>query len=47
VVRRKVDSLSCIRCGSARYSVPKRLVGATVAVVVDHGALIILEPATG
>jgi transposase len=46
-VRRKVDSLSCIRYGSARYSVPQRLVGATVAVVVDHGALILLEPATG
>jgi len=46
-VRRKVDSLSCIRYGSARYSVPQRLVGDTVAVVVDHGALIILEPATG
>jgi hypothetical protein len=27
--------------------VPTRLVGATVAIVVDHGALIILEPATG
>lgn len=46
-VRRKVDSLSCIRYGSARYSVPKRLVGTTVAVVVDHGALILLEPTTG
>ena len=46
-VRRKVDRLSCIRYGSARYSVPTRLVGATVAVVVDHGALIILEPSTG
>ncbi len=46
-VRRKIDALSCIRYGSARYSVPQRLVGATVAVVVDHGALIILEPATG
>ncbi|WP_231100672.1 IS21 family transposase [Mycobacterium avium] len=46
-VRRKVDGLSCIRYGSARYSVPQRLVGATVAVVVDHGALILLEPATG
>jgi transposase len=45
-VRRKVDSLSCIRYGSARYSVPQRLIGATIAVVVDHGALIILEPAT-
>jgi len=46
-VHRKVDRLSCIRYGSARYSVPTRLVGTTVAVVVDHGALIILEPATG
>lgn len=46
-VRRKVDRLSCIRYGSARYSVPARLVGATVAVVVDHGALITLDPATG
>jgi transposase len=46
-VRRKVDSLSCIRYGSARYSVPTRLIGTTVAVVVDHGALILLEPATG
>ncbi|MGY1989173.1 IS21 family transposase [Mycolicibacterium fortuitum] len=46
-VRRKVDTLSCIRYGSARYSVPQRLVGATVAVVVDHGALILFEPATG
>ena len=46
-VRRKVDRLSCIRYGSARYSVPMRLVGATVSVVVDHGALIILESATG
>jgi transposase len=46
-VRRKVDRLSCIRYSSARYSVPTRLVGATVAVVVDHGALIILEPQTG
>ncbi len=46
-VRRKATSLSCIRYGSARYSVPQRLVGATVAAVVDHGALILLEPATG
>ncbi len=46
-VRRKVDRLSCVRYGSARYSVPTRLIGTTVAVVVDHGALIILEPATG
>lgn len=46
-VLRKVDRLSCIRYGSARYSVPTRLVGATVTVVLDHGAIILLEPATG
>ena len=45
-VHRKVDRLSCVRYGSARYSVPTRLVGTTVAVVVDHGALLILEPST-
>jgi hypothetical protein len=27
---RKVDKLSCVRFGSARYSVPSRLIGATV-----------------
>ncbi|SIE12183.1 transposase [Mycobacteroides abscessus subsp. abscessus] len=46
-VLRKVDRLSCVRYGSARYSVPMRLIGTTVAVVVDHGALCLLEPATG
>ena len=46
-VLRKVDRLSCIRYGSARYSVPMRLIGTTVAVVVDHGAIVLLEPATG
>ena len=46
-VLRKVDRLSCIRYGSARYSVPTRLIGSTVAVVVDHGALCLLESATG
>lgn len=46
-VLRKVDRLSCVRYGSARYSVPTRLIGATVAVVVDHGAVCLLEPATG
>lgn len=46
-VFRKVDRLSCIRYASARYSVPTRLIGAKVAVVVDHGALCIVEPATG
>jgi transposase len=46
-VIRKVDRLSCVRYASARYSVPTRLVGTSVAVVVDHGALCIVEPATG
>jgi transposase len=45
-VIRKVDRLSCVRYASARYSVPTRLIGATVAVVVEHGALRIVEPAT-
>lgn len=46
-VLREVDRLSCVRYGSARYSVPTRLIGATVAVVVDHGAVCLIEPATG
>ncbi len=29
---RKVDKLSCVRFGSARYSVPSRLIGATVLI---------------
>ena len=46
-VLRKVDRLSCVRYASARYSVPTRLIGTNVAVVVDHGALCIVEPTTG
>jgi hypothetical protein len=46
-VTRKVDRLSCIRYASARYSVPTRLIGTSVAVVVDHGAVCLVEPATG
>lgn len=46
-VMRKVDRLSCIRYASARYSVPTRLIGTHVAVVCDHGAVCIVEPATG
>ncbi|MDT5104856.1 MAG: hypothetical protein QOI25_2369 [Mycobacterium sp.] len=46
-VLRKVDRLSCVRYASARYSVPTRLIGTSVAVVVDHGAVCIVEPATG
>ena len=44
---RKVDRLSCVRYGSARYSVPMRLIGTTVAVVLDHGAVCLIEPSTG
>jgi transposase len=46
-VTRKVDRLSCVRYGSARYSVPTRLIGATVNIVIDHGALLVVEPGTG
>jgi hypothetical protein len=46
-VLRKVDRLSCVRYGSARYSVPTRLIGDTVAVVVDHGAVCLIESSTG
>lgn len=37
VVTRKVDKLSCIRFGSARYSVPLALVGKVVEVRVEDG----------
>jgi hypothetical protein len=46
-VLRKVDRLSCIRYASARYSVPTRLIGTRVAVVVDHSAVCLVAPATG
>jgi hypothetical protein len=48
-VTRKVDKLSCIRFGSARYSVPTALIGTTVTVVVDERdrVLRVIEPVTG
>lgn len=48
-VTRKVDKLSCIRFGSARYSVPNALIGSTVTVLVDEGdrLLRVIEPVTG
>ncbi|CDQ43173.1 integrase catalytic subunit [Mycolicibacterium neoaurum] len=46
-VLRKVDRLSCVRYGSARYSVPTRLIGTHVAVVIDHVAVCLIEPSTG
>jgi transposase len=44
---RKVDKLSCIRFGSARYSVPNRLLGNTVEVVASVDRLTIVAPGTG
>jgi len=44
---RKVDKLSCVRFGSARYSVPSPLIGATVLIAVHGPAIRILEPLTG
>lgn len=46
-VLRKVDRLSCVRYASARYSVPTRLIGTRVAVVIVHGAVCLVEPGTG
>jgi transposase len=46
-VFRKVDRLSCVRFGSARYSVPARLIGAQVAVAESGGRLLVTDPATG
>ena len=46
-VTRKVDRLSTIRLGSARYSVPVRLRGTSVAVVLDGPRVLILDPGTG
>lgn len=48
-ITRKVDRLSCIRFGSARYSVPNPLIGATVTVLVDDRdrLLRVVEPVTG
>ena len=46
-ISRKVDKLSCVRFGSARYSVPNRLVGAVVLIAVAEGRVQVLEPFTG
>lgn len=48
-ITRRVDKLSCIRYGSARYSVPNRLVGQTVTVLVDsqQRRLTVVHPVTG
>jgi transposase len=44
---RKVDKLSCVRFGSARYSVPSKLIGATVLITVAGSTIRVLEPFTG
>jgi hypothetical protein len=43
---RKVDRLSCVRFGSARYSVPTRLIGSTVELRCGEGRLLVIEPST-
>jgi Mu transposase-like protein/integrase-like protein len=47
LVTRKVDRLSCVRFGSARYSVPTRLIGTEVGVRVDHDRILMVLAATG
>jgi transposase len=42
-VMRKVDKLACIRLGSARYSVPARLVGRTVEVSCRDAQVLIID----
>jgi Integrase core domain len=44
---RKVDRLSCVRFGSARYSVPAKLIGCTVAVIESGGRLLVTDTTTG
>ena len=44
---RKVDKLSCVRFGSARYSVPNRMLGAHVEVLAGSSGVTILVPGTG
>ena len=46
-VTRKVDRLSCVRFGSARYSVPVRLIGTQVGVRTGDGRLLVIMTGTG
>lgn len=46
-VARKVDKLSCVRFGSARYSVPNRLIGATVTLTIAQGRVQVVERFSG
>ena len=47
MVTRKVDRLSCVRFGSARYSVPVRLIGAEVRLRTGDGRLLVVMTGTG
>jgi transposase len=47
VVTRKVDRLSCVRFGSARYSVPVALIGEQVSLRTDDGRLLVVLAGTG
>jgi transposase len=47
LVTRKVDRLSCVRFGSARYSVPARLIGQNVGLRTDDGRLLVIVTGTG
>jgi len=47
LVTRKVDKLSCVRFGSARYSVPVALIGTQVGVRTGDGRLLVIVTGTG
>jgi transposase len=46
-VLRTVDRLSCIRFGSARYSVPTRFIGSRVEVDCTDARIRVIDPVTG
>jgi transposase len=43
LVQRKVDRLSCVRFGSARYSVPVSYIGATLGLLVKDGRIEVIH----
>jgi Mu transposase-like protein len=47
VLTRKVDRLACVRFGSARYSVPIRLIGTQVRLRTDDGRLLVIMTDSG
>ena len=47
VITRKVDRLSCVRFGSARYSVPTRFIGQQVGLRTDDGRLLVIMNQSG